>query len=303
MRHIFIINPHAGKNNNIDEIINTINNLDASIDKECYLTKGYLDGYNFVKEYCEKCKDEKLRFYACGGDGTLHEVTNGCIEHKDVEVACLAIGSGNDFVKNFGKIDDFKDINKLVNGTSTTIDLMKVDDKDYCINILNYGFDGEVTFKMLRYKGLPLVSGPMSYNLAVVDSMLFKMSHNIKLTTDDEVVCDGKTLLVAVANGLCYGGGFYCAPRAKIDDGLIDICLVKKVSRFKVASLIKDYKKGKHLENEKLKDLVVYKKCKKVTIESNKPVAYAIDGEVFRKNKVTIEIVPNKLKFIKPKLT
>lgn len=300
MRHIFIINPHAGRTNKSKEIIEEIENLHDNIQYEIYVTTCHLDGFRYVKEYCENHKEEDLRFYSCGGDGTLHEVINGSIEHKHTEIACLAFGSGNDFVKNFGEISQFRNISDAIHGESRVVDLLLVDKKDYCVNILNLGFDGEVTFKMLKYKGLPLVSGPMSYNLAVVDSLMFKMTHYIKLTLDDEVVFDGKALLVACANGLCYGGGFYCAPKAKVDDGLIDVCLIKKVSRLKASTLIKEYKAGRHLDNEKINPILIYKNAKKILLECHKPVAYAVDGEVFRKDKLLIEMVDNKLRFIIP---
>jgi diacylglycerol kinase family enzyme len=53
-------------------------------------------------------------------------------------------------------------------------------------------------------------------------------------------------LVVAFANGYCYGGGYYCAPEAKIDDGLIDVCLIKKVGKLKAAGFMKVYREGKH---------------------------------------------------------
>lgn len=202
-------------------------------------------------------------------------------------------------MKNFGDTEKFKVLSKVINGIRKKIDLLKVDEK-YCVNIFNYGFDGEVTFGMLKFKKWPFVSGPMAYNLAAITSLLFKMNQYLKITVDNKVLFDGKGLLVAVANGNCYGGGFHCAPEAKVDDGLIDICLIKKVSRFKAANLIKVYKAGEHLHNEKLRNLVNYVKGKDVIVESNKPVAYAIDGEVFRKQKVIIKMMPSALNFVVP---
>ena len=126
------------------------------------------------------------------------------------------------------------------------------------------------------------------------------MNSQMKVTIDDEVVHDGKALLIAVANGHTYGGGYHCAPEAKINDGLIDVCLAKKISRFQASGLMSLYKNGKHVNNPKFKDVLIYKKCKKVTIESPKPVAYAIDGETFRDPKIEISILPLSLNFVVP---
>lgn len=154
---------------------------------------------------------------------------------------------------------------------------------------------------MLRFKRWSFISGPLAYKLGALNCLLFKMNQYMRITLDSQVVFDGKGLLIAVANGSCYGGGFHCAPEAKIDDGLIDVCLVKKISRRKAAGLMKVYKRGEHLNAPKLKDIVYYAKCRKAIVESNKPVAYAIDGEVYRKQKVMIKMVPSSLNFVIPK--
>jgi diacylglycerol kinase (ATP) len=122
----------------------------------------------------------------------------------------------------------------------------------------------------------------------------------LKVTLDDKVVFDDKGLLVAIANGYCYGGGYHCAPNAVIDDGLIDVCLIKKVSHFKAAGFMKVFREGRHVDNPKTKRYVIYERCKKVTVESTRPVAYAIDGEVFRQKKIEVSILPQALSFVVP---
>lgn len=300
MKHIFVINPKAGKDDKVDEIKSALKEIE-NFEYEIYVTKSKGDARVFVKEYLES-HDANIvyRFYACGGDGTLHDVVNGAYGFKNVEVACYACGSGNDFIKNFkDRIDSFSDLRKIIYGTPKDIDLIDVDG-DACVNILNCGFDGEVTFCMHKLRKLPLIKGPLAYNLAAVSSLLFKMNSQMKLTVDNEVLFNGKSLLAVCANGYCYGGGFYCAPLAEIDDGYIDLCFIKKVSRFKAAGLMKVYKTGKHLDDEKLAPLLIYKKCKQIILESNKPIAYAIDGEIFRKDKYVVKIVPKALKFVVP---
>ena len=184
-------------------------------------------------------------------------------------------------------------------GLIKKVDLLKANNK-VSINIFNYGFDGEVTFKMHRIKKWPLMSGKGAYNVAAFASLLLNMSTKMKITLDEEVIFDDKGLLIAVANGHTYGGGYKCAPESKVDDGLIDVCLVKKISRFKAPSLMSIYKKGEHISNKKLEGKVIYKKCKHVTIESPNPVAYAIDGEVFREKFIDITILPLALNFVLP---
>lgn len=300
MKHIFVVNPNAGKKDRFSDICEKLKKYDGVIDYEVYKTTCKGDGREFVKKYLETHPTEEIyRFYAIGGDGSLHDVINGAYTYENAEVACFPSGSGNDFIKSFKDHQGFRDLDKLIRGKPRRVDLLKANDK-VSVNIFNYGFDGEVTFKMHKIKHWPLMSGKGAYNLAAVSSLLFNMSTPMKVTLDDEVIFDDKALLIAVANGHTYGGGFKCAPLSIVDDGLIDVCLVKKVSRFSASGLISVYKKGEHLENKKLKDKIIYKKCKHVVIESPHPVAYAIDGEVFREAKVDIQILPLALKFVLP---
>lgn len=300
MKHIFVINPNAGKKDRFEEISDLLKKYDGIIDYEVYKTTCKGDGREYVRNYLlTHPKEETYRFYAIGGDGSLHDVVNGASAFENAEVACYPSGSGNDFIKNFKDDDGFRNLDRLIHGKVKKVDLLKANDK-VSINIFNYGFDGEVTFKMHRIKRWPLMDGKGAYNVAAVSSLLFNMSTKMKVTLDDEVVFDDKGLLIAVANGHTYGGGYKCAPESKVDDGLIDVCLIKKISRFSAPSLMSVYKKGEHLTNKKLTGKIIYKKCRHVIIESPSPVAYAIDGEVFREGYIDITILPLALNFILP---
>ncbi len=300
MKHIFVINPNAGKKDRFEEISSLLKKYDGIIDYETYRTTCKGDGREFVKNYLLiHPKEETYRFYAIGGDGSLHDVVNGAYEFPNAEVACYPSGSGNDFIKNFDNHEGFRNLDSLINGHVKKVDLLKANNK-VSINIFNYGFDGEVTFKMHRIKKWPLMSGKGAYNVAAFASLLLNMSTKMKITLDEEVIFDDKGLLIAVANGHTYGGGYKCAPESKVDDGLIDVCLIKKISRFKAPSLMSIYKRGEHISNKKLEGKVIYKKCKHVTIESPNPVAYAIDGEVFREKFIDITILPLALNFVLP---
>lgn len=296
MKHVFIVNPKAGKNDHTIAIIEHLKKYDGKLDYFIYNTKGPKDATSYVRE-CLKSTNETIRFYACGGDGTLNEVVNGAIGFSNAEVACYAIGSGNDFVKALGNMNDYKDLDKVINGQVREIDVMKCGG-NYCLNICNFGFDAWAALKMAKYKTWPLVSGKMAYNLGVVYSVFFKMKHYLKVEVDGEVLYDGKALLCSIANGICYGGGYYCAPKAKLDDGLLDVCLVKNVSIFTLAGLIGLYKSGKHLDNPKFKKYIYYKTGKKIVVSSNKPICYCNDGETFHVEKLELEVIENALKFV-----
>ena len=115
MKHIIIINPKAGVNNEPAKIKENVEKNFVGLEYEIYFTKGPKDATNFVRNYLSNNNDE-VRFYSCGGDGTLNEIANGMIGFDNAQLACYPIGSGNDFIKYFGKVESFLDFQALING-------------------------------------------------------------------------------------------------------------------------------------------------------------------------------------------
>lgn len=301
MKHVIIINPKAGVKNNLDEINKTIEDSFKDLSYEIYYTKCKNDATEFVKKYLEKTKEE-VRFYSCGGDGTLNEIANGIVGFENASLACYPIGSGNDFVKYFGKVTDFLNFKSLINGISQKIDLLKFNNR-LIVNILNIGLDANVVVYQRKFKKIPLISGKGAYNLGVVWAVLHRIANKCKLYIDNKLIYDGKMTLCAICNAKCYGGGYYCAPLAQVNDGLIDVCMVKKVSRITFTKLVKDYKQGKHLESEGCKPYIIYKQGKKVNLKLDKNLYYSIDGETEKSKDISVEIIPAALSFVVPKLT
>ena len=126
-KHFFVINPEAGKVNVSDKISNDINEIfkDLYDEYRIYITKGKNDATNYVKNICES-EEGNLRFYACGGDGTLNEVINGIIGYENASVSVIPYGTGNDFVKNFESEINFYDITRHIKSETQEVDLLNV---------------------------------------------------------------------------------------------------------------------------------------------------------------------------------
>ena len=114
MKTVFIVNPHAGTENNAAKLRSAIQALDEASSCELYVTQEAGDATRFVERWTEKHPGEKVRFVACGGDGTVNEVFNGAVGKPNVSVSCYPCGSGNDFVKAFGGAERFMDVGKLI---------------------------------------------------------------------------------------------------------------------------------------------------------------------------------------------
>ena len=113
MKHLIIINPKAGVKDNSNKIIEEIKKVFENEEYTYYLTKGKKDATAYVKEYLKNNSLDKIRIYACGGDGTLNEVVNGAYGYSNAEVTCYPNGSGNDFLKTFGKLEKFMNFEDL----------------------------------------------------------------------------------------------------------------------------------------------------------------------------------------------
>ncbi|HHU83733.1 MAG TPA: hypothetical protein GXZ23_01000 [Clostridiales bacterium] len=304
MKHIFVINPIAGKKDATEDVKKkALFALDKD-DCEFYVTKSSGDAVTFVKEYIENHPDEQLRFYACGGDGTLHEVAQACVNKENVEVTCVPCGSGNDFVKYYGGKECFEDFDSLVNGTPHKIDVLKVTDSEnvhYCINIDNFGFDAFVCDTMNHLKGHPIFGGSAGYLVGVVKGLGKAMKTDVQVIADGEVMTkDNEIMLATVSNCHYVGGMFFVAPNAKNDDGLIDVTVIDPLSRAKFMKLVMPYTKGEIFTNPIFNGIYRYKQAKKVEISAPEGFINCIDGEIINHNKFTIEVVPGALNFVIP---
>lgn len=297
MKHYFVINPIAGKENQSEKLTKEIESIFIGRENEyqIYITKGIGDAQRYVRKHCESIKED-ITFYACGGDGTTNEVANGLIGSPHAHLSIIKTGSCNDFLKNFPDYD-FRNIEKAVNGSIKLIDTLKVNDR-YTINVANIGFDAKVNADACEYK---IKNMKTAYNFAIARNLLSKMSRYALVEADGKVIYEGKMLLMTFANGAFYGGGYNCAPRAICDDGLQEITIIKKVSRFTLIRLLKAYRYGKHITNPKFQNIVTYQQAKKTKIISPKVLNVCLDGENFLWQEIEIEVMEKAIKMIFPK--
>ena len=295
MKHIFIINPHAGEHNSYEPTVNALKPFMESYDIEIHKTGHQKDATEFIKEYLQSHSTEEVRFYSAGGDGTLNEVVNGVMGFKNASISVYPSGSGNDFVKSLPTPLGYLDFEKLLNAENKKIDVLSINDELYCVNVCNFGFDAIVaqTANELKLKGKK-----NAYTKGIIKALFNGMKNNITVEVDGKVLNpQGKMLLANAANGAYYGGKYKCAPNYVLDDGLIEVCLVNPVSVPTFLKLVKQYELGKHLTDERFKKYVVYTRGKTVKMHSNKPFVVSIDGEIITGTDFTVKILEKSLNF------
>ena len=149
-----------------------------------------------------------------------------------------------------------------------------------------------------RFGDLPLLSGKGSYLLAVAVNFLFrKISQRWTVTLDGETFTDDFAVS-AVCNGRYYGGGFNPIPQARMDDGVLNTILIRKVSHLTFARLIGKYSRGEH---EKLRDWVRMSTAREVRITTDDGTfTTCLDGECFHSSNITLTLSDKKLRFFGP---
>ena len=326
IKYYFLINPAAGQGQALDLLpdIHAVCQV-AGIDYEIHETTGPGDTERYVRRRCENraaggsaagqsagdLTDGQsaviLRFYACGGDGTLSDAVNGAVGYDFAEVGCIPAGTGNDFVRNFPGAP-FDDLIAQIRGQSQLTDLIRYDGicdgeyvSRYCVNMFNIGFDSNVVDLTARMKKLPLMSGSLAYLASVAAMLAEKKGADLRVEYEDSFVHDGRLLLIAVANGCFCGGGVKGIPKAVTDDGMFDVSLVRDIPRHMFAALFPKYMNGTHLSDPRLDDVIHYTHESSLRISPNrKLMKLCVDGEITKAGPVRFAIAPKAFRFIVP---
>ena len=304
-KHLFIINPAAGKSDSTCELKNKIEKVLSGLDSkenegEIRVTTDKGDAGAFTTE-AARDYDGEVRVYACGGDGTLNEVINAAVHCPNVSVCPVPVGSGNDFVRCFEDIpkESFLDIAACVKGETIPCDVIKMGDH-YSVNIVSVGLDAVAGMRQKKFKHLPLVSAGAAYKIALGLSFLTAMKNKIRFEVDGDPVDVGSEYITigVVGNGRWYGGGFKATPYAEIGDGLIDFITVRTISRLEFLKYVNIYKRGEHIEKM---PFVKYVRCKKVKMIADKPLTLQLDGEIRVIKDPELELIPAATRIILPK--
>ena len=293
MRHLFIINPSAGKGSRQVDLVAAVKAL--PFPAEIVYTQKAGDCQRLARE---AARAGEVRIYACGGDGTLNEAVNGAAGYPDAAVTNVPLGTGNDFLKIFGKenLARFNDLPALAAGPQAAMDLIDCSGR-LGVDIVCVGLDARVAADVHRFKSLPLVGGIGAYILALGENVLLKgLSQPMDVRAGD-LRFRGDTALVCVCSGRYYGGGFMPVGDNMPDDGKLETLVVPKVSFFTFARLVGKYAKGRYREYP---DRILYRQGADVTVRSEEELTAVVDGETIRGKEFSIRLSEKKVNFFYP---
>lgn len=303
MKYCFIINPASGKPETKTDLENKIKEASEvkGLDTTVMYTDKPGDAGDFIVSFAEENEGEDIRFYACGGDGTLCEAVNGVMRLADrsrVSLGVVPVGTGNDFVRSFECGELFHDIGAQMEAEDISIDLMKCNDS-YAINMINIGFDCQVVVKTSIYKKKKFIPSKMAYICGLVATLIKKPGVNMTMSADGKEGEKRECLLTTFAKGNFCGGGFNSNPEASLVDGKINALIVKNVTRRRFVSLVGSYKKGTHL-CEKNAHILHSEKASEYFMDFDTDTNVSIDGEIISAKRIHLSCVTSAIKFLVP---
>ena len=303
MKTIVIVNPQAG-NGRTEKIWPNIESaLEKSIGSfEVLQTTCRGDATDLSRKIL---KEDAARIVAVGGDGHLNEVLNGFIENDlpvnaESRLSFVMTGTGCDFQRSLGisgkwqnAVAELKDakVRKIDVGKVTYTAADKTQKIRYFDNIASFGLSGAVDHCLEHSRLRDYLGGSPLFLWATIKTVFTHPNQSIRFRINDgpeEGICSRLGLL---ANGRYFGGAMHAAPEAELDDGLLDLLMLKEISVAKFLWHLPKIYKGTHLKIPE----IIFQKVRKFTAESSEQVILDIDGESPGYLAATFEVLPKIL--------
>lgn len=222
---------------------------------------------------------------AAGGDGTLHMAINKAgLDHS---YSILPVGSGNDFAANFKSISIADLARKILSDSIISCDVLRINDV-YAHNVCGTGFESFVAGKARKVRWPAL-----KYILPIARYMFFYKPVHVCITAED-FRYEGSAFMVTIGNGYRSGGGFRMFPKASLQDGKMDLVLIKPhnlLQRLRYVFLVNF---GRHLRLEP----VVFLHASSCKIELENAAAFQADGDLYHADSMHVNVVAGGLAFI-----
>ena len=307
LKWLVVVNPHAGSNKCKKDWPKIKKYLEAAgFDMHIVFSEYKYHAMQITQDLVEQ--EGFARIIAIGGDGTLNEVVNGILKQTrfkstDISVGLITVGTGNDWARMYEMPESYKKQVKILSkGHSFLQDVGQVqylhsedNENRYFINIAGMGYDALVAQKtnLMKEKGK---GGAIAYLVNLISGLFQYKSVHLDIAADGKKFFSGKVFSMSI--GICKynGGGMMQLPHAISDDGLFDIMVIRKTTKYRVVTNIKNLYDGSFLSMPE----VSYFNGKKVTVSakpSNK-LFLETDGESLGHSPLKFEVIPKAVRLI-----
>jgi len=290
MKLLMLVNPMAGKKQGrrvAEQALNEFRRHHVEVETIYSEYHGHL-----IQVAEREVKGRWDGIVAVGGDGTLFEVINGMMQgvpSLPIPLGVIPVGTGNSFSRDLNIKTHEDAIAKIVAGVTRKVDLgfcQAADRLFYFINILGFGFVADVAQKASLYKKW----GALSYVIGV-----FIITRNLR-SYPLECEIDGRqfqrdNIFVEICNSTKTGGDMIMAPKARIDDGLLDVVVLNKVTRRRLLSALPKIFKGTHVD---MAEVEVYQ-AREMTFRPGELKVLTPDGEIIGQTPITVTVLPGHI--------
>ena len=234
-------------------------------------------------------------FCVVGGDGTMHEVINGMLSRKDgkkIPIGLITAGTGNSFMRDMDCLDPMEAARRIVSGKKRKLDVARVDAAGeiiYGFNIVGWGLPTETNIMAEKLRWL----GGQRYNVASIIEVLRNTRRLAKIKIDGQTIA-GDYGFILGCNTIHTGNAMKMAPLAQIDDGLIDLLIVRKAGRLKLLFLFTKIFKGGHVGDP----IVQYHQAKEFSVIPLENHILNIDGEMVGNTPIHVKMLPQVLEVL-----
>lgn len=289
---VFIINPSAGNGYaksmkpGIDEMIQKHN-----IHADVVFSEKPGHASELARQYAASGSKYII---AVGGDGTFNEVASALLHEKNVSMGIVPAGTGNDFIQILGLPGHFeeKDWKILFEKRTTTMDVGFCNGFPF-FNGMGLGFDAQVAAENYSEPGKEKKGGKYKYIYHILKTLLFyKEKRMTVLSAENKHETD--CFINTVSIGRRFAGSFFLTPKAIANDGLLDVCMIDKLSLTERFRILLKVPKGMHLQDKK----VNYYQTGNIEIEFNQEVPFHLDGELHFAKHFDISILPAAIHII-----
>ena len=288
MKFIITVNPHGGKKLG-PRLLNRVKPLFEAKGIELFVVETTFAGH--AKELANQLNiTEYDGFIGIGGDGTLHEIINGMLSRHDgnkIPIGIIPGGSGNSYMHDLQLTDPLKAAKAIINGKTRALDTAKVEVNHiikYSNNMIGWGLVTDVGNQAEHFRWL----GTNRYTILSVVAVLRHKSRPATLIMDDKKIEDEFTFIIA-CNSIHVGKGMKMAPKARLDDGLIDLIVIRSgVSRTRLLQVLPKLFDGSHINEPELE----YYQTSQFSLIPETDEILNIDGEIMGSTPIQVNVIP-----------
>ena len=287
-KFIILVNPQGGTKQGLD-LLEQVKPLFKEVDADLIIRETEYAGH--ATEIAREIDLEGFTGLChIGGDGTFHEIINGLLTRSDgkqVPLGFIPGGTGNSFMHDMECLDPVEAARRIVSGGITPIDVAEVEmpeEKVYCMNIVGWGMVTDINMSAEKLRWL----GEQRYNVTTLLHVMKLKRHSAKLVIERDE-SEGNFLFTIACNTQHTGRGMKMAPKAELNDGLIDLVLVRDASRFKLLQMFPKVFDGTHIDDP----IVEYYQVKEFSITPAENEILNLDGELKGSTPFSVRMIPS----------